>query len=211
MSATLLNPNLAPPAQLQRPRAARLRKAKLAGRRMSLEEFLRLELDEPDGWKYEWKSGQIESDEEAMKSTEWPIVVNLLQAFEQTEQHRRGDALLAEADCLFEKLGALRRPDLAYLTKVQIAEGGRGGHPVPSFVIEIISPNDLQRKVERKLREYFQAGVQTVWQVYPELEMVKTYCSPKDIRVCLPGDRCSAEPALQGFDLAVESIFKREI
>lgn len=189
----------------------RLKKPKLAGRRLSLAQFQSLDFGESDGWKYEWKDGRIESDEEAMKNTEWPMVVNLLRAFEQTEYHQRGDVLLTETDCVFEKLGSLRRPDLAYFTKAQVVEGGCGGHPVPAFVVEIISPNDLQRKVESKLREYLQAGVQTVWQVYPELEMVKIYRSAKDIIVCLQGDTCLAEPALKGFELKVESIFNRGI
>lgn len=190
------------------PSLLRLKKPKLAGRRMSLAQFQGLDFGESDGWKYEWNKGQIESEEETVKNTEWPIVVNLLRAFEGTQYHERGDALLPEADCLFEGLGVLRRPDLAYFTQIQLVAAGEGSHPVPAFVIEIISPNDLLRKVGRKLREYFQAGVQTVWQVYPDIETVKTYRSPKEIVVCGVGDSCSAEPALPAFRLPVESIFK---
>lgn len=44
----------------------------------------------------------------------------------------------------------MRRPDITYLTKEQIATTKQGEDQIPEFVIEIISGNDKANKVEEK-------------------------------------------------------------
>ena len=53
MSAPLLDQKAQPSDIARRQRLPRLKRLKLAGRRMDLEQFLRLDVGQSDGWKYE--------------------------------------------------------------------------------------------------------------------------------------------------------------
>jgi Uma2 family endonuclease len=193
-----------------RPRPSRIRngalqivRPKYDGLKMSLRDFLDWQ-PEADGWKYEWNNGRIEINEHTMKNTERYIALNLLRHFERT-LGALGGGLLPETDCMLPS-GQMRRPDLAYFSADQIAEARRGENPVPTFVIELISPTDRTPAVDEKLIEYFTNGVRCAWYIYPTSKRIHIYTSPKDIRICTDTDLCSAAPALD-FSLTVEDIF----
>ncbi len=176
------------------------------GKRLTLAQFQAWE-PEPDGWKYEWEHGFIVSGEEYMQKTQWFIVNNIVRAFGASAAYSRGDCLMPETDVVFERTGTQRRPDVAYLTKEQIQAGSRGENPVPAFVIEIVSKHDNSNKLERKVQEYFSAGVQVVWYVYAEVRLVRVFTSAKHSDTLSDDELCSANPALPDFAMKVSDIF----
>lgn len=52
-------------------------------------------------------------------------------------------------------------------------------------VIEMILPSDKAVKVDEKVAEYFKAGVQVVWHIYPETEAVYVFTSRRNVGVCV--------------------------
>lgn len=90
-----------------------------------------------------------------------------------------------------------------------MALGAIGEHPVTSFVVEVISTFDNGNELERKLADYFAVGVQTVWYVYTELEMVRVYTSLRQGIYCAGEDICSAVPALPNFQMKASAIFAK--
>lgn len=97
--------------------------------------------------------------------------------------------------------------DIAYLTKAQIQRGRNGEDVIPAFVVEIISENDVSYKIEAKLTEYFKAGVQVVWNIIPDEQVVHVYTSRKTVKICTETDICSAAPVLPEFEVSVAEIF----
>jgi Uma2 family endonuclease len=55
---------------------------------------------------------------------------------------------------------------------------------VPDLAVEILSPSNTVREMERKLREYFTAGTRLVWIVDPATSTARVYTSPVDCSVC---------------------------
>lgn len=182
------------------------RTARHVGSKMSLAEFCAWQPD-ADGWKYEWNHGQVESGETGLKNTERGIVDRLQRVVYLTAAAQAGGGLFAETDCWLERIGKLRRPDLAFFNAEQILQSSRGEHPVPGWVVEIVSPYDQGNKLEIKILEYFAAGVQVVWYLYPLLRMVKIYTSPQQVTIGLGQDRCSAAPVLPDLNLNVADVF----
>lgn len=182
----------------------RLSRPKYDGLKMSLHDFLDWER-EPDGWKYEWNNGVIEINEVSMKNDERYIANNITFAFEQTSYRAQRHAILAETDCKLNEIQT-RRPDLAYFTIEQILAAKHGEHPIPSFVIELISTHDKANKLESKLDEYFAAGVQCVWYVHPDFKRVMVYSSRTTVQICSGNVPCSAAPALD-FTMTTHEIF----
>ena len=83
-----------------------------------------------------------------------------------------------------------------------------GENQIPSFVIDIISPNDKAKMVQEKLKNYREAGVQVIWQIYPHIEEVNV-CLGTNSTTCQGNKICSAKPALKAFQLPAKAIFKK--
>ena len=98
----------------------------------------------------------------------------------------------------------MRRPDVAYFSDEQIQS--EDGESVPAFCIEVISPTDESGKVEAKRIEYFKAGVQVLWHVFPENREVCVYTSRKTVQICAEDDLCSAQPVLDNFSISVNEL-----
>ena len=102
-----------------------------------------------------------------------------------------------------------RRPDIAFFTYEQIAAAADQPVQVPGFVIEIISSTDNANQVNRKVRTYFEKGLQVVWHVFPDLKEVHVYESATRIRIIRGEERCSAEAVIPGFSISAIEIFKK--
>lgn len=170
----------------------------------TLEAFLQWE--QPEGpYKYEWVEGTLEKTEYMMKNTELDIVRNLRQAFYATAFFREKGELFAEALVQISETRA-RIPDLAAYSDHQIKSARKNEHPVPTFAVEIISPNEKGFRIEQKTLDYFAAGVQVLWQIYPNVRLVKVLTSPRDVQMCFGADTCTAAPALPDLQLTVDEL-----
>lgn len=167
----------------------------------SLEAFLDWEPN--DGFKYEWNDGEV-IQFEGMKKEQFYIYNRLNKLFFQKGYIATG-SLVTEQDVQLSVI-QMRRPDIAYLTDAQAEQGRLGQEMIPDFVIEIISNNDQINQMERKLTEYFKAGVQVVWTVVVEEQVVNVYTSRRDVRACLENDICSASPVLPDFEISVNDM-----
>ena len=176
-------------------------------RQMTFETFYKKYEKGLNGYKYEWNNGVIEKST-AMKQNELHISRNLSRVFWLTQAAKDGGWLNAETE-VYTSATQWRKPDLAFFTKDQIKEATQNINTIPPFVIEVISTHDPINTVTNKVLEYFKAGVQVVWHIFPEQQMVYIFTSPKHITVCEGDDICSAAPALTDFEIAVNDIFRQ--
>jgi Uma2 family endonuclease len=106
-----------------------------------------------------------------------------------------------------------RRPDVAYFSFGRWPSGramplkDNAWDVVPNFAVEVISTHDLAEESLQKISEYFQAGVQLVWVVYPEQRQVYVYESPILVRILGTDDTLDGGTVLPGFQLRVDSLF----
>jgi len=174
-------------------------------RPQTLEQFL--DWEPVDGFKYEWANGRIIAFEK-MKKKHLYLIRRLNRVFLTTTAHAQGGELIPEQDVMLTP-NQMRRPDLAYFSTEQINHSLQPDEePIPAFVVEVISPTDDAENVEEKIGEYFQAGVEVVWHIYPMNHLVYVYTSSRrHVTVCLGDDRCSAAPVLPDFSLSVSELF----
>jgi Uma2 family endonuclease len=106
-----------------------------------------------------------------------------------------------------------RRPDVSFFTYAQLAidffqdPKENALDIVPELAIEVTSPTDRAEDQREKVQEYFQAGVRCVWVVYPELQIVDVYESPRSVRVFGSDDTLLGDPVLPGFQLRLTVLF----
>jgi Uma2 family endonuclease len=104
-------------------------------------------------------------------------------------------------------------PDAAFY--VGPATGMRFLDGAPVFAVEVRSENDYGRVAERKIHEkiddYFAAGTQVVWDVdLLGTDVVRVYraAHPDIPTIYRRGEVAEAEPALPGWSMAVNDLFR---
>jgi Uma2 family endonuclease len=97
------------------------------------------------------------------------------------EKHPAGIAL--GADGTLEILPNLVRiPDVCFIAADRLPGGTLSDEPIPELVpnlaIEVWSKSNTRKEMRRKLRDYFTAGVEVVWIIYPKTQTAEVYVSP---------------------------------
>lgn len=134
----------------------------------------------------------------------------LLRSF--VRRRKLGVVLFAPVDIIVQRVPKLRtrQPDLMFISHARrsiIKDQIEGG---PDLVIEILSPGNTRKQIERKLADYVWIGVRECWLISIEAETVEVLqLSAKEIKrlgLCGAGDRVRSA-VLPGSALPVRKIF----
>jgi Uma2 family endonuclease len=105
----------------------------------------------------------------------------------------------------------IRIPDVAFISKERFVgrnlERGAFWKLGCDLAVEVISPSNTRREMDRKLEDYFAAGVSVVWYVYPKSREVVVYKSPTTSTILVGDDRLGGGTILPGFSASVAEIF----
>jgi Uma2 family endonuclease len=134
---------------------------------------------------------------------------SLLQQFVHLQ--RLGETVGAETGFILSRNpDTVRAPDAAFIAQARIPAGGLpdGYFPgAPDLAVEVVSPSDAAAEVHRKVGEYFKAGSQQVWVVYPDEREVAVYRSAREIVVLTAAETLDGAPLLPGFTCPVADLF----
>ena len=172
----------------------------------NVEEFERWLSKKKTDYNYEFVNGQA-IKKNPMKQNELLMVRFLTDLFMTTQAFAIKGRLFPETDVYIDNFRK-RIPDLAYFTDAQIQATRSGTKVVPAFVIELVSDSESFDDVEKKVTDYFDAGVQVVWYINPKRQNIHNYTSPKTVQICSDADVCSAAPALSDFEFEVRELFE---
>jgi Uma2 family endonuclease len=160
-------------------------------------------LTREDGFTYEWNNGTVEKSNTSMDFSQYYIWRNLFNFFKKlTLELAIEGYLVTEAD-IFLNEDMHRRPDIAYFTDAQINDAVKNKIQIPRFVAEVISPNDKGEKIKQKVKEYLEAGVEVVWNIYPNAQVVEVYEKNGKPSFCEDNQLCSANSIIPGFIISV--------
>jgi Uma2 family endonuclease len=104
----------------------------------------------------------------------------------------------------------VRAPDISFVSAEKIVAYGnpRGfAKLVPGLVVEVISPDVKYGYLQRKIRDYFEAGVRLLWLVDPDMQTVTVYHSLVDPRVLTASATLAGEDVVPGFSCQVAELF----
>lgn len=124
-------------------------------------------------------------------------------------QHRLGEVFGPDLGYEFTP-HRVRGPDVSFVTAEKAAAyGNPGGFAklVPDLAVEVLSPDVKYSYLQRKIRDYFEAGVRLLWIVDPDMQTVTVYHSLLDPRVLTAADALSGEDVLPGFSCQVAELF----
>jgi Uma2 family endonuclease len=109
--------------------------------------------------------------------------------------------------------GLVRMPDVAFYSwehfPNRVLPPGSFLQQAPDLAVEILSPTNTKREMDRKRAEYFAGGSRLVWQVYPPSRRVRIYTS-LDVFVELTDENTlDGGAVLPGFTLSIRRWFER--
>jgi len=138
------------------------------------------------------------------------VLIGLLERF--LGDHDVGIVVGADATTRLQP-GLVRLPDVSFVSRARLPDGKVPRDPVPDLppdlAVEIISASNTPREMDRKLREYFEAGVRLVWYVYPDTRTVRVYQSPDAVISFNESQTLGGGELLPGFSLRIQDWFDR--
>jgi Uma2 family endonuclease len=109
--------------------------------------------------------------------------------------------------------GQVRLPDVCFFSwshfPGRLLPPGAILNRTPDLAVEIISPSNTEREMERKRREYFAGGATLIWQVYPATRRVRVYTTPDIMTELGEDETLDGAPVLPGFSLPIRRWFER--
>jgi Uma2 family endonuclease len=101
----------------------------------------------------------------------------------------------------------VRGPDVWFIRSERIPEFSEGFWEVaPDVVVEIISSSDTADVIKEKLQDYFRAGTQLVWLLYPRFKQVETRTPNGNMQIFEVEDKLESD-LLPGFSCKVSELF----
>src|SRR5262249_3414884 len=107
--------------------------------------------------------------------------------------------------------GLVRLPDVSFFSWKSIGRQERLTDAiagvVPELAVEVLSPSNTRGEMERKLGEYFLAGVKLAWLIDPFKRTVKVHTLPDTGTVLEEGQTLDGGDVLPGFRLELTHLF----
>ncbi len=125
-------------------------------------------------------------------------------------QSKRGEVHVGETGVFTSRNpDTVRGMDVAFISHERLASANESGFftVAPELIVEVMSPNDSWRDVQKKLAEYFAIDAQMVWIVEPKSEQIYMYRSLTDLQIFAKSDTLTCEDVLPEFSLALHEIF----
>lgn len=128
--------------------------------------------------------------------------------------HQRRLGLVAPQDTGFKLKSdpdTVRAPDVAFVSRARLP---RGELPVtywdgaPDLAVEVLSPDDRLREIEKKIREYLACGATSVWVVCPRTRTVTVRHAGTRPVIIREGDALEDPIVLPGFSHPLSELFE---
>lgn len=138
------------------------------------------------------------------------LLAHILGSF--LDQHNLG--IVAGADGMMRLApGQVRIPDVSFVAWERLPNRRVPRDPIPDLApdlaVEVLSPSNTPGEMDRKLRDYFSAGVRMVWLLDARSRTLAVYTSPEQCEVIREPETVSGGDVLPGFTLVLGELFQR--
>ena len=138
------------------------------------------------------------------------VIARMLDTF--VDEHDLGIVLGADGAMRLWP-GRVRVPDVCFIAWNRIPGNEFPVEPIPDLVpnlaIEVLSRGNTKKEMQRKRHDYFQAGVQEVWEIQPKTQTAEVYTSPTKRRRIGKEQALDGGSLMPGFTLPLKQVFAR--
>jgi Uma2 family endonuclease len=119
--------------------------------------------------------------------------------------------VLGEGGTLRVLPGQVRIPDISFISWNRFPGGRLPSEPIPAvaldLAVEVLSKGNTLGEMQRKLRDYFQAGVRLVWYIDAQARTATVYTSLEQSKVIGGDELLEGGDVLPGFQVPLGEIF----
>jgi Uma2 family endonuclease len=137
-------------------------------------------------------------------------IIQLIAAF--VDKHDLG-IVLGEGGMLRILPRQVRIPDVCFIAWERFPNRQLPREPIPALApdlaIEVLSEGNTKQEMQRKLRDYFAAGVRLVWYIDPRTRSAKSYTSETQCVELTEAQSISGGDVLPGFELSLSALFAK--
>ncbi len=137
------------------------------------------------------------------------IIVYELKAF--ADQKKLGWVLTGETGIFTRRNpDSVRGSDVLFISKNRHPERPKRGflEVAPELVVEIISPTEVRKEIDEKIKEYLNIGVKWVWLIDPKNRCCTVYRSETDVQKLTENDSLVGDEILAGFEIKIAKFFE---
>jgi Uma2 family endonuclease len=128
------------------------------------------------------------------------------------DEHDLGVAAGADGPIRF-RLGLVYIPDVCFVSWKRLGGDEVPDDPVskviPELAVEVLSKSNTRREIERKLHQYFEAGVLLAWVIDPKKQTAEVYTSPVKKKQLTTAGVLDGGKVLPGFKLPLKDLFAK--
>lgn len=149
--------------------------------------------------------------EKPMGYIESLLAVYILRKIGDFVESRKLGIVLGEAGTLKILPRQVRIPDISFISWSKFPGGKLPQVQIPAvapdLAVEVLSPGNTEGEMQRKLRDYFAAGVRLVWYIEPATRTAKVYTAPDKCTVLDNTQSLTGGEVLPGFHLPLRDLF----
>jgi Uma2 family endonuclease len=151
--------------------------------------------------------------EKAMGSPESFIALEIVFALRTYLVHHDIGFLYGADGLIQVRPWRVRGPDVSFTSWLKRPERTVPSNPisdlVPDLAVEVLSPRNTRREMERKLEDYFAGGVKLVWIIDPKTRTAEVYTGPDDMTPLDESGSLDGGDVLPGFSVPLATLFER--
>ncbi len=149
--------------------------------------------------------------EKAMGYEESLIAVEIIRFLANFVAERKLGYVTGEGGMVKLAKGLVRIPDVAFVSRDRLPGGKPPRRPIPklapNLAVEVLSKSNTVQEMERKLVDYFDAGVELVWFVDARARTVEVFTAPDASTVLKVGQTLTGGTVVPGFKLKLRDLF----
>ena len=120
--------------------------------------------------------------------------------------------IVTPGDCQIRfRIGLVRIPDVSFIPWSRIPGEVVPDEPIPRIIptltVEVLSRSNTPAEIDRKIRDYFSAGVKLAWVIDPRSETARVYTSPTRSKELSSTGTLDGGKVLPGFKLPLADLF----
>jgi Uma2 family endonuclease len=107
----------------------------------------------------------------------------------------------------------VRIPDACFISWDRFPDRKLPEEPIPALApdlaIEVLSEGNTEQEMQRKLRDYFTAGVRLVWYIDPRTRSARSYSATEQFGEVSEDGALSGGDVLPGFELSLHELLAK--
>jgi len=167
------------------------------------------ELNDHEDKLYELVDGVLV--EKVMGAPESNVAAEIVRELGVFVKERKLGVVLGADGTLRLMPGLVRIPDVAFISVDRLPGGRIPSEAIPDLApdlaVEVLSDGNTKQEMERKLKDYFFAGVRLVWYVNLKTRTAEVYTSPDQSVIVTEDQTLDGGDVLPGFRLRLRSVF----